>query len=355
MSALSPIELETLRWVDCQDVARTCPMVNWQGSMVCCKRRDCARCGVTWAKAWETVIGENTAHYNGSVMLLSITAPGQDRLPWSCDRDHVHSGKRGCRVKDDAADMWAAEAPGNWRALRDAARLATKRALGVAPTILSRVWEPQKRGVPHLHVVLGVRTFLERRAADHFAAEVERLAPEYLFGEQVQLTKAMTAREAARYLCGYLLGRSKKKGTIRENIADPRMPRSLVWSTPALSSLSSSPRIVAMRERIDVAQGTGITIRTLRYARWALAVRNGRCAVFPKLYGEKMLTVARVLVRLDQSGRHAREDDDEELFQTWTRVLRAMRHADELRPEDEPIIDHMRGLARVAELRRAAA
>jgi hypothetical protein len=121
-----------------------------------CKRRRCPCCGPGWVRSWEAITRINIGALGGSVVLITITAPGADRLPWSCERDHPHSGARGCRVKADYADAWAEYAPGNWKRLRDAARKAVKDAgLPAAALVLERVWEPQKRGVPHLHVVAG--------------------------------------------------------------------------------------------------------------------------------------------------------------------------------------------------------
>lgn len=266
-----------------------------------CRRRRCPHCGKGWVASWEAITKHNIAALGGSFVLLSLTAPGADRLPWSCDRDHVHSGARGCRVKADYADTWAAAAPDNWRRLRDAARLAVKRAgLPTAALVLERVWEPQKRGVPHLHVIAGARTPDERAAVERFHAELKRLAPEYGFGPQLHITKPMTAAEAARYLAGYLLGRSKRKGTIRDNLGDPRMPRSLIWITPAIASTSTGERMTAWRERLGLSRGTGLTMRRLRVARWYLAALKGRVTAYPSTRGEELVAVARVAALLER-------------------------------------------------------
>lgn len=282
-------------------VAPFCPTKDpFTGSN--CKRRGCPHCGKGWVGSWEQNTRLNIGGNYGDVMLISLTAPGKDRLPWDCPVSHQHSGsKYGCQVEAAAANAWSAAAPENWRRLRDAARQAVKRAdLPVAHLMLERVWEPQKRGVPHLHVVVGARSPLEREAAELFHAELLRRAVEYGFGPQVHATRVMRAHDAARYLAGYLLGRSKRKGTIRDNLADPRMPFSLIWITPVLASLSSSERMAGMRERLGVERGTGVTMRRLRYARWYLAALNGRCHVYPHLYGEEMLAVAGVATLLER-------------------------------------------------------
>lgn len=271
-----------------QDVQ--CPEPGFDHRMRTCKRRNCPRCGVHWARDWRRVMAINLAAKHGPVVLVSITAPGEDRLPWDeahCAhrRRHRHRGPAGCRVQQRAAREWADSATWRWARLRNAARLAAQRAqaneltgeLGPAPTLLERVWEPQKRGVPHLHLVLGFATGAERQAARVFVDELKRLAGEYDFGYVDGKLEPITAEDASRYLSSYLTGRNAKhKASIRENVADPVMPRSLIWLTPALTSTSSSPRIAAMRERLGVARGTGVTMRMLRKARHLWAALEGR-------------------------------------------------------------------------------
>lgn len=273
-----------------------------------CKRRACPWCGRTWARNWQTVTSSNLAAYDGPVALVSITAPGADLLPWACSRPHVHSGTKGCRVEEFAADEWALAARDNWRRLRDAARASVKRAgLPTGSLVLQRVWEPQKRGVPHLHVVVGLGSEPEKVAARRFVDELHRLAPEYFFGFVDRKLAPIGAREAARYLAGYLLGRSRKKGTVRENIADPRMPRSLIWLTPVLT------------------RRTLVTMRRLRYARWYFAALSGRCSIYPELYGDNLLAVARVTVYLEKQRPNPPPIDDERAFQRACSLLRSMR------------------------------
>lgn len=237
-----------------------------------CKRRDCPFCGYRWVRSWKTSLRLNLEAYGGAVALVSITAPGEDRLPWDRERCRHRegtrcSGKRGCRVQDRALREWAETLVWRWAKLRQAARAAVIRAGHEPPLLLERTWEPQKRGVPHLHLVLGYGLPRERRAAQAFADELARLAPAYDFGhvdrgkreqDGTRRLQAITGSDAARYLSGYLLGRSKRKGSIRENLADPHLPRALLWLTPKLTAI------------------TKVTIRRLRYAYWTLAaMRHG--------------------------------------------------------------------------------
>lgn len=244
-----------------------------------CKRRNCPVCGPRWARDWQRNLTVNLEHHGGPVAMIAITGPGQDRLPWDEDwcrsrglgERHKHSGKRGCRVETKALEDWCALLQWNWQRLRQAARLACKRELehkigegnpaAVPAWVMARVWEPQKRGVPHLHLVVPYGTFDEKRSADCFRKHLARLATKYDFGAVQGKLAPIEGREAARYVANYLAGRSGKKSSIRENIADPRMPRSLLWLTPRLT-----------RETL-------VNMRTVRRARHLWAHLEGRCAM----------------------------------------------------------------------------
>lgn len=299
------------------DVIRyeSCPTPNtWGGVARSCKRRGCPYCGRPWAFDWERSMRVNLEHYGGPVMMIAITPPGKDVLPWACEKDHKHEGWRGCRVDDEAADRWAEQCRENWKRLREDARIATQRATGLLPTILLRVWEPQKRGVPHLHVVLGVATEAERIAARRFHAELMARSVRHGFGFTQRHVKESAGASAARYLVGYLLGRSTRKGSIRENIAHPRMPRSLIWLTPRLT-----------RETL-------CNMRRLRYARWYLAARAGRCEKAPALRGQLLVDVAKVVTLVTRcfarNGPPDDEDEERELFlhMSALRSMRRLRH-----------------------------
>lgn len=83
--------------------------------------------------------------------MITVTAPGSDVLPWGCHEDHDHSGRIGCRVEEVSASRWNETAPGRWasmwQVLRNDLRLS-------GLLVLCKVWEPQRRGVAHLHLVV---------------------------------------------------------------------------------------------------------------------------------------------------------------------------------------------------------
>jgi hypothetical protein len=302
-----------------------CPRGNiWNPS---CKRRDCKFCGPRWSRNWELIFQLATDHYNRSVVMVAVTPPGEERLPWdeewcSHRKPHQHKGPSGCRVQERAAREWSDTAGERYKLIRDAAAKFTRRHGPQPVTLIGRVWEPQRRGVPHLHIVLGYGVLVERISANLFVAYLKANASEYDFGWVEQPWDAkrcnrdhvdengrhvhdpahgcrvklsgITGAEAARYLVRYLTGRSKKKkATIRENVSHPNMPTSLIWITPRLTSLKRG--------------GTGVTMRTLRRSRHLWAVAKGRCEQWPRWKGVREAVIvgwvcARVFARKGESG-----------------------------------------------------
>lgn len=279
-----------------------CP--NGNVHQASCKRRTCPFCGIGWGKDNWRRLFVNLGWYGGSLVMVSVTAPGEEGgLPW--DEEHcagrhtrggAHSGKRGCRVQQRAAREWSDTACERWRRLYDAAARATRRAAPVPVTYLGRVWEPQKRGVPHLHLVLGAATPGELQAAAIFVRELKRLAPEWGFGfvdargkksrrddprnhgklvvVAGEIVKLVQAKEAARYLASYLSGRNKHKPGIRETLKDPAM--SFVTGRDRRQAL---PLVYVARKLTNIEKGgTGVTMRSLRRARHLFAAKvKGWC------------------------------------------------------------------------------
>jgi len=269
----------------------------------------------------------NFSAYEGAVTQIAITAPGDQpyecpcgcgntipgELPWACRRrgDRPNCRHSSCKVDDEAADFWCATMTARWVKLREAARLACKRR-GFEPRILARVWEPQKRGVPHLHLVLGAEG-RDHVAARVFAEELHRLSPSHGFGFVDRKVKPISHRDAANDLVWYLTGRTQKKSTIRDNIRHPRMPLSIIWVSRTLTDV------------------TGCTMRRLRYVRWYMAALKGRAglSIYPALKGQLLVDVARLVALIERRTGNADADDDhgdlELAARGHARNLRAMR------------------------------
>jgi hypothetical protein len=137
-----------------------------------CRRRECKRCAPVRARDELRKFEDNLRAYGGRSNTFSITAPGQDVLPWGggCKvvGPHTCSGKLGCRVDEDAAHWWNETASERFQAMWKAASLAADRYVrlcgwrGQLPRRLASVWSPQERGVWHVHVQMPGETEIER-------------------------------------------------------------------------------------------------------------------------------------------------------------------------------------------------
>lgn len=220
-----------------------------------CHSRRCVSCGVLWAGDTRRKLLENVSAYRGSVVLVTITGPGADRLPWDFD---AQTGERLDTADPIYATAWNLSAPERWRSLHRAARQRAKRKHGTC-TVLGRTWEYQRRGVLHVHVVLGVETAREMAAAHTYADALSELRGRHDFGwvdrgrrtGRRRCLEVIPAARAARYLAKYLtpLG-DDGKVAITATVTRRDVPGHVVYLNRELT------------------QGTGITMRNLRMARW---------------------------------------------------------------------------------------
>ena len=201
------------------------------------------------------------AYEGGEVIVLAVTAPGAADLPWDESHcrargEHVHSGPRGCRVDRLAAHLWNESASDRWRRLHRRTYQAVCRH-GVRPRLLARVFERQRRGVLHVHPVLGFRTGAERHAAHLYAHYLAGLAPRYGFGFTERKLQTRSAKRVAAYLSSYFVTGKKGKLSLQESVMAADMPRSIIHVSTVLT------------------KRTGVTMRELRFRRfvWFLADR----------------------------------------------------------------------------------
>lgn len=145
-----------------------------------CRRRRCPDYSLTWARDTARKIRVNLAAYGGLTCVIAVTAPGVEAgLAW--DRGHcghapgVHcSGKLGCRVVEQAAAVWNEASRRWWRELNRICKQRADRAMArlgaTRKGVLLYEWELQKRGVWHLHLVLGMETAIERAWAFEYVS-----------------------------------------------------------------------------------------------------------------------------------------------------------------------------------------
>jgi len=189
--------------------------------------------------------------FGGDVTMVTVTAPGQSLLPW--DRalcralgEHLCSGDLGCQSKGSAE--WNESAPKRWRELHDVCRSHTRRNAGEAPELLARVWEYQKRGVLHLHLLLAFDPW-QRPAVLEYVDRLSANAPGQGFGFVDRKRKVLPALDAAAYLTSYLVS-GKGKLTLTETVKRRDVP----------------PMVVYVSRKYT--QQTGVTMRTLRLKRY---------------------------------------------------------------------------------------
>jgi hypothetical protein len=160
---------------------------------------------------------------------------------------------------------WNATAARRWTRMHRLASQRAKRRHG-AFTIIGWVWEFQRRGALHKHVVLGQETARERAAAHTYALAMEELRQGHGFGfidggrrdwRRAGL-KVIPADRAARYLAKYVspLDRRSGKPTLSETVMRPDVPALVVYVSRELTT------------------ATGVTMRFLRRVRlcWVLGI-----------------------------------------------------------------------------------
>jgi hypothetical protein len=230
-----------------------------------CSARTCPDFAPTWTRDTRRRLLENLRIVPLTVM-FSVTAPGSDLYPFDpsfCSHRPVHrcSGRLGCRVHPELARAFNLRAGRWWGQLHRVAKVRADRATGHKGRLLARVWEKQKRGLAHLHGVIGVGTPLERAWAKAYVTALRELAPRYGFGfvdgwDNIG-RKFWPGGQAGAYLSSYFVGGRRRKAQITENVLAGDLPRLVVFVGR------------------DLTAQTGCTMRSHRDARRLWASRQG--------------------------------------------------------------------------------
>jgi hypothetical protein len=245
-----PAELSTRRLL-CEHCGRSIV-----GSATC-KRRTCAGYGRLWALDWRVVLLENLIAYGGKAVMLTLTPPGADELPWDrakCGHgtEVACSGTRGCVVESTARRRWNATFSRRAARLYESAQEATKREVGIRAFVLAKGVEAQKRGPMHAHLVVGCESALELRAAKAFRRHLERLAGErrYSFGHvNGKFVKPKPAREAAAYLSSYFVAGRGHKAPLTEAVSNDELPRLPLYVSRRLTAVTRTTMRNKRRQR----------------------------------------------------------------------------------------------------------
>lgn len=198
--------------------------------------------------------------------MITVTAPGNGVLP-ADPRTGVVPRRRAARWNETAPLRWR----GLWAVSSQRARRRAK-ALGIDWRMLARVWEPQRRGLLHVHLVLPFGTAEERECT--YIALGGLLARRHEFGfgfvdrgPKVQVAPGVWDRrlpvipvaQAANYVSKYLTHSAGEKGSLLE-VARRRM-----MVGPILHVATPLKR------------ASGVSMRSLRLRRAVLARAGGSC------------------------------------------------------------------------------
>jgi hypothetical protein len=235
-----------------------------------CRRRTCPAYAEMWARDTMRKIRENLRAYGGLVCMCTLTPPGEAvGLVWDRGRCTHAAGVRcgakyGCKVVPAAAALWNEKSRGYWRELNRVCKLRADRAvkrLGHEHKggLLMYEWELQKRGVWHLHFVLGMESAVERLWAFEYVKAMRELGASKLFGfvDAKPLHSPQPVEKAASYLSKYL-AKWNEDGSFEVTDTVTAAGRSLLNYV--------SRRLTAK---------SGVTMRVLRQVRIAWAVREG--------------------------------------------------------------------------------
>jgi hypothetical protein len=182
-----------------------------------CRRRTCPGYALIWARDTMRKNRENLRAYGGLAAMCTLTPPGVDAgLVWDrsqCRHDpEERCGQRfGCKVVPEVAALWNERSRGWWSELNRVCKQRADRALrrlghhGKGGLLLYQ-WELQKRGLWHLHFVLGLENSVERVWAYEYVTAMRELAPRYGFGfvDSKPLRRPERGERIAGYVSKYL-------------------------------------------------------------------------------------------------------------------------------------------------------
>lgn len=221
------------------------PSRSWDGNRVGSR---------LWMGDAARLLRTNVSAYGGPVWLVTVTAPGADVLPWD-----------GVRVELQAAHDWNATAGDRWSELHRRARQVVRRS-GHDVVIIGGAWQMHRRGVLHLHLILGFALGPDRAAAWSYVNALRARTAAHGFGFVDARDRDGKAgrsgvfehpERAAGYLTRYLTQSSQFLGAL----GLPARPRRLLWVTRRMT------------------QQTGCTMGRLRRARYLYVIRSGRSVI----------------------------------------------------------------------------
>lgn len=219
----------------------------------------------------------NIAAYGGQVSLLTLTAPGNDVLPFDTTQckiegPHKCDGRLGCKVDYWDAYCWNQTAQARASRLFEAAQRSADRFLvkvhkiekNRLPRQLGNVGKTmQLRGVYHFHWLLPSETFIEKQWSRHIVRymhkQVEKDAADP-HGAQALVQRESLQGEITpgRYAFGFVKGgRAQHAGVAGSDNAAKYMARN---AATYVAHQADARHYVSSR----LTRATGVTMRALR-------------------------------------------------------------------------------------------
>lgn len=290
-----------------------------------CKRRDCRSYVDDWLRDQGVRVLENLAAWDGQVLMVTVTPPGADRLPWEldvwereqrarscvaaimghrslsgpapCDHDGPCASRLGCRVDPDLCRSFNAAALQRWSELWETARTKVWRAYGGGQLhLLAYTMEPQRRGVLHMHLVLGFRTARERGALGLAVSTLKRNAAAHGWGfvdDGRNMGRVLGAGPAAAYVSKYLT-KPEKSAAVRTMVLGGQFPRRGIYVANRLSgrtrttmrNLRAKRQVWAeTREQVSCAAAE-LLLPQLRFARTWHDARRRPSTLYARVAGD---------------------------------------------------------------------
>lgn len=241
-----------------------------------CRRRDCPNCGPIRSGDEYRKFLENIREH-GRVVLISITGPGADVLPWDSERRHVIGSY---------AYAWNMTAAARYARLWKAATLSANRHVrrqgyrGRPPTRVANVWALQKRGVWHVHEALPAATPVELQWSRHVVRFIDqvRKREERIPGRErwLYLDLERTFGEPVRGFYGFgfidrnpLRHKASAVAYANDTTAAAYLARNVAgYLSENIAAESAVGRRLLSYVSRRLTTTTGVTIRNLRRARY---------------------------------------------------------------------------------------
>jgi hypothetical protein len=221
-------------------------------------------------------------------MLVAVTGPGKDVLPWE-----------GAKVDASAAFVWNMTASKRFARMLKAAQVAADRQSrraawrGDLPRVVARAWSPQKRGVWHVHLALPAEMQIElawSRTIVRFLDAAQRNERETLTAAErrtlLDVEHHLAAPVRSFYGWGFVdRNAARRLGSVRGELGALRAANYMARNVGrylgenAAEGVEADARLPGRSVRSHVSvrltRLTGVTIRNLRRARYLfVCIRN---------------------------------------------------------------------------------